>query len=370
MKILIDGRMIGWTGIGRYSIELLDNLQRLDAKNNYIVLVRSADWHKWNPEKSNFSKFKVDIEPYSLAEQTKLPAVIKKHRPDLTHFLSFNSPIMDVGRRITTVHDLTLITHNVARGSLLKRLRYKVKSWIAKWQLKEVLKRSDAIITDTNYGRQRLVSRGLAEAAKISPVYLGASYHLKQPRAPKENPPISGEYLFYVGNYFPYKNIPVLIQAMPEIIKKRPNIKLVLAGKMGEFQDQITRAIQDGGVSDAIVIKGFVSDEELANLYRHAALFVFPSLSEGFGLPGLEAMSFGVPVVASNYTCLPEVLGEGATYFNPDSPSNIADVITEILNDPARRANLKSRGSLQVKKYSWEAMAEKTLQIYRKVLSQ
>jgi len=148
-------------------------------------------------------------------------------------------------------------------------------------------------------------------------------------------------YILYVGNDYPHKNL------------KRLNLAF-------------KKVVEDGLDYQLILITEFVSEQELDNLYRNASLFVFPSLSEGFGLPPLEAMARGVPVVSSNATCLPEILGDAAIYFNPLDIDDMAEKIKKALLDEGLRNNLIEKGFEQIKKYSWQKMAEETLKIYSK----
>lgn len=149
-------------------------------------------------------------------------------------------------------------------------------------------------------------------------------------------------YILYVGNDYPHKNL------------KR--LKLAFEKLRGNGLDY-----------ELVLITKFVSEEELDNLYKNASLFVFPSLSEGFGLPPLEAMAHGVPVVSSNATCLPEILGDAALYFNPLDVNDMARAIKKTLSSDRVRKALIQQGFEQIKKYSWEKMAEETLKIYHKL---
>lgn len=368
MKIVIDGRMIGWTGIGRYITELLKWLEQIDHNNQYVVLLQHQDWHKWQPSAPNFTKHEVNIMPYSLAEQFKLPGVIRGFKPDLTHFTSINSPFLSVGKRVTTVHDLTLIDYSVARGSTAKKLIYELKRLVLKAQVWEVLRRTSHVIADTEYGRNDLIKRGLKKSAHITAVHLGANFGLiTKSKAGPAN--VQAPYLLYVGNYYGYKNIGRLVDALPAIVVKHPDMRLVLVGKEEEplSQELLARA-EVAEVKNRIHFTGFVPDSQLAWLYQNASLYVFPSLSEGFGLPGLEAMSYGAPVASSNATCLPEVYGEAAAYFDPNDTADIAKTINEVLGDPKFRAKLIKAGYEQVKKYSWERMAHQTLEVYKRAL--
>lgn len=148
-------------------------------------------------------------------------------------------------------------------------------------------------------------------------------------------------YILYVGNDYPHKNLKRLNSAFKKIIESGLDYQLIL-------------------------ITEFVSEQELDNLYKNASLFVFPSLSEGFGLPPLEAMARGIPVVSSNATCLPEILGDAAVYFNPLDVDDMAEKIKKTLLDESLRKNLIEKGFEQIKKYSWEKMAEETLELYSK----
>ena len=144
--------------------------------------------------------------------------------------------------------------------------------------------------------------------------------------------------------------------------------QLVIVGKKDSFHKELEREVADAKLKKRIIFTDFVSDQELAGLYNKASLYVFPSLSEGFGLPALEAMSHGVPVASSNATCLPEVLGDAAVYFDPHNPAKMAKVIADVLSDAKLREGLIKKGILQVKKYSWQKTAKQTLTVYQKAL--
>lgn len=365
MRIGIDARMIGWTGIGRYTRALLDELQVLDHDNEYTVFLQGRDWNSWEPTAANFSKVLADFEPYSLGEQTGFSRSLKRTRLDLVHFLNFNSPAFYGGKRVTTVHDLTLVDYDTSRRGGAAKLVYNSKKQAMKAQLREALKRSAFIITDTEYVRHDLIGRGLAHSANTRAIPLGFSVPAVPEYKKDASPYPDSEILLYVGNYYPYKNIGRLIEAMPKILETQPKAKLVLAGKGDVYQAALRAQVIDLNLEDAVKFTGYITDAELQRLYRHAAAYVFPSLSEGFGLPGLEAMEHGLPVAAAQATCLPEVYGEAAVYFNPHDPSEIAETVTNLLSDSKLRAKLKKAGYERLKTFSWRQMAEQTLEVYR-----
>jgi len=365
-KIIIDGRMLGWTGIGRYTLSLLEQLEELDTDNTYVVLIQRKDWDRWSPQKANFSRLEVTIEPYTFAEQYRLPGVLNQQRADLVHFLNFNSPILYHKRRVVTVHDLTLLDFKNYRGNGSHKLAYEIKYRAMRAVIRSAIGGATAVITDTKYNKDQLAQRGYTTASKITPIPLGLPelpLVSAATKAPQQN-----SYLLYVGNLYPYKNLRAIIEALPRLIEKRPNLKLVIVGKEDVFAKELKQRARELNVTGAVVFSGFVSDAELAAYYRDATVYVFPSLSEGFGLPGLEAMGYGIPVAAAKASCLPEVYGNAAAYFNPHDVADIARVVGGLLDDDKQRADLKRRGLAHIKTFSWRRMAEQTLEVYKAAL--
>jgi glycosyltransferase involved in cell wall biosynthesis len=172
----------------------------------------------------------------------------------------------------------------------------------------------------------------------------------------------------YVGRPTPHKNLERLIEAYAVLKTKHPELHLVLAGRTDRLFKRHASTVEKLGLSD-VHFTGFIGDGQLRWLYEHCAAYVFPSLSEGFGLPGLEAMSHHAPVVSSNATCLPEVNGDGAHYFDPYDVDDMVRAINDVLTKPDLRKKLISNGTKQVGKYSWKRMAEQTLAIYNSVLN-
>jgi glycosyltransferase involved in cell wall biosynthesis len=175
------------------------------------------------------------------------------------------------------------------------------------------------------------------------------------------------QYLMYVGSQSDYKNVRRLIQAHQSLLSSHPDLKLVLVGKTTGINGRAAgrnQAWSEAQGHKNVIFTGFVPDPQLAWLYTHTAAYVFPSLMEGFGLPGLEAMLYGAPVVSSNATCLPEVYGEAAEYFDPTDTDAMAQAIEHVLTDKNRREQLVKAGAAQVTKYSWRRMAEQTHQAY------
>ncbi|EKE14387.1 MAG: Glycosyl transferase, group 1 [uncultured bacterium] len=180
---------------------------------------------------------------------------------------------------------------------------------------------------------------------------------------------IEKPYLLYVGNAYPHKNLERLARVFKKLVKDdRLKLKLVLVGKEDYFSERLKKEVVDEGISQDIIFTGFIKDRYLALLYQHALLFVFPSLAEGFGLPPLEAMSHGLPVVSSNATCLPEILGEAANYFNPKDDEEMRQKMKRMVEDDDLRKKFIKKGFDQVKKYSWGKLALETKELYERCL--
>jgi glycosyltransferase involved in cell wall biosynthesis len=371
MKIVIDGRMISWTGIGTYTKHLLSELQSLDHANEYVVLLQRRDYDSWNPTAANFKKKLANYQPFGASEQIGLAWLLYLIRPDLVHFLNFNAPVLYFGQRMFTIHDLTLVHYKNLRGKGLKILLYEIKYWAMRLVMRCSIQRSVAIITCTSYVKKEIIStyrRGIFQVSgkKIHPVHLGLDASPKG-GVQTENP-VGSPYLLYVGNAYPHKNLENLIVAFRLLLKAYPDMRLVIVGKKDYFMNKLETIASRQGFKDRILFPGYVPNENLDSYYKHASIYVFPSLSEGFGLPPLGAMSYGTPVVAARATCLPEVLGEAAIYFNPRNPADIADTIEGVLNSPDEIARMRTLGPKQAAKYSWRRMAKQTLQIYQGLL--
>jgi glycosyltransferase involved in cell wall biosynthesis len=173
----------------------------------------------------------------------------------------------------------------------------------------------------------------------------------------------------YVGRPLPHKNLYRLIASYADLKKSNPGLKLVLAGKKDSGYKRVEKWVEDREIN-GVIFTDFVSEGQLKWLYQKCQAYIFPSLSEGFGLPGLEAMRHGAPVVSSNATCLPELYGDAAYYFDPTDVDDMTKTINKVLKDTELRKKLISEGNKQYKKYSWTRMATQTLEVYKRVLEE
>jgi GT2 family glycosyltransferase/glycosyltransferase involved in cell wall biosynthesis len=367
-RIVIDGRMLFWTGVGRYTKALLANLEAMDDKNQYAVLVRREDWNEYEPQKENFTKVEASINPYTFGEQVRLAWLLGRLRPDLVHFVAPNSPALYRGRRVMTVHDLTLLDYNTSRGTGLVRLLKSYKRLPFKLLVRWVVRRAATVITPTEFVERQLERRFGVERGRLRVVPLGFDEPAEV--EPKRLAVVGAddEFLFMVGNFYPYKNVASTVEALKLLEGKFPKLKLVAAGHTDWFSEEVEAKAKELGLSSRVVLPGRVSDEEKGWLYRHARLYLYPSRSEGFGLQGLEAMSQGLPVVAAQASSLPEVYGNAAAYFDPLNVKAQAETIARVLEEDALRDRLVKAGYYRVKLYSWARMTKRTHEVYAAVL--
>lgn len=354
LRIVIDARTIG-SSTGRYAERLLHHLQRLDEENQYIVLVKPGI--DWKPNKNNFTLQEVGIKDYTFSEQLSLWWKIRQLKPDITHFTMPQQPILPLpGRRVTTIHDLTMLRwHNISGNKLVYYIKLVVFRLLLGW----VSRISDNLIVPTKWVKLDLIRTLKADPIKITITPESADHVASKSEPIKE---FKGKkFLLFNGNVFPHKNVSRLIDAFALISATQSSLHLVIAGKLNDGAQELKQQTKNSKIHWL----GYVSDENLRWLFENASAYVYPSLSEGFGLPGLEAMKYKLPLVSSSATCLPEVYGQAAEYFDPTSVEDMARGIRAVVDSEQRAQELVKLGQAQLRKYSWKRMAEQTLSLYR-----
>ncbi len=347
---------------GRYARSLVKHLQSIDNVNEYIILLLKKDYDQWIPESPNFTKMLCPYEDYTVGEQVGLKKMIDDLKPDLVHFTMTQQPIFYRGKVVTTMHDLTLLRFNNPSKNMFI---YQVQKIIYGMVCRIVAKKSVKIITPTSYVKTDVAAYTKVESAKINTIYEGSSFINDRPKKVGD---LSGKkFIMYVGRPNPHKNLERLIEAFKIVRESHPDLHLVLAGAKDSLYERIHARYS--GTTPNLYFTDYVSDGELRWLYENCMAYIFPSLSEGFGLPGLEAMSHGAPVVSSNATCLPEVYGDAALYFDPYDIDDMADKIERVVTSLSDRNTLIKRGKKQSELYSWKKMAIETLAIYKSILN-
>ncbi len=363
MKIAIDARILR-TSTGRYVERLLHYLQEIDHENQYVILLDKKDFDGWTATNPNFSKVSLDVPNYSVKEQIGYLKLLRTLDVDLVHFAMPQQPIFYFGPSVTTIHDLTLLNFKNYDDS--SKLAYNLKQIIFGILVRHVARKSRAVITPTNYVKQDLAEHLHVNPDKIVVTYESAELVTQGTSEPVEQ--LAGrQFIMYVGRMDPYKNIRRLIEAHQQLLKTHPDLHLALPGKKDGNVQVIEQWTKDNGYKNVHFL-GFITDAQLRWLYENTSAYTLASLSEGFGLGGLEAMSYNSPLVSSNATCLPEVYKDGAYYFDPTSVDDMATKINDVLTDDTLRAELIQNGKKVIAGYSWKKMAEETLAAYEKAL--
>lgn len=360
MHIAIDARIINST-TGTYVEELLNYLEKIDTSNQYSILVPSKDIDFWKPTNPNFTIRPADVANYSFAEQTKFKVLLDDLNPDLVHFCMPQQPVFYKGIHVTTVHDLTLFnTYNSDKNWLI----FHIKQFVGRFVFKRVGKTSAHIIVPTEFTKQAYLDFAHIPEDKVTVTYEAADI---KPTTLKPYKHPFKQYLLYVGQQSDYKNIKRLAEAHQKLLADFPDLGLILVGKLNDKAKSNKDYFEKQGFKN-ILFTDFLPDSQRDWLYTHCNAYVFPSLMEGFGLPGLEAMGYGAPVISSDATCLPEVYGDAALYFDPTDIDDMANSIRTVLTDESLRQELINKGRKQLTKYSWQRMAEQTHAIYLEAL--
>lgn len=372
-RIGIDARMFGTAqaaGIGQYTEELVRHLVKHDTKNQYHLFLSPVNMSGFPIYSPNLSKSSVPFRHYTYQEQFFYPNILKQADIDMVHYTNFNSPIFFKSiPSIVTIHDLTLWFFSGRQH----------KGWLKKWLYRLVIKRTcqnaKQIIAITKKTKEDIVKLLNVSPEKITVIYEAASKNYKPIKdtsridSLKHKFDISKPYLIYVGQWREHKNVVRLIRAFG-LFRRRHGLdyQLVLVGKIDSKYLRVAETIKELGLKDNVVLTGYVPDSDLPYLYNGAEFFTFPSLYEGFGLPPLEAMACGTPVVSSNASCMPEVLGDAAQYFDPLDVESMAKTMAEVAKSYSLKRRMRLQGLKQAQRYSFDKTAKATLRIYKKVL--
>jgi len=372
MRIAIDGRM-GHTrvGVGVYVRGLISSLGKTDKENEYFIIVNRNRKEDFIPMQNNFHKIDSSV-TYSdylkrdLWEQLYLPLKLHRHKIDVYHGPNYVLPYFTNIKTVLTMYDMI---------SFLPDNWYKP---LARARVQKLItissKKANKIITGSENSKRDIIKILGVPEKKVRVIYIGIDDMYKSINnrhrmdSVKTRYNIAGRFILHVGSLNPRKNIPRLIEAysrLPQDILRE--YQLVIAGKRSWGADEIFTKVKQLRLEDKVVFTGFVEDNDLHLLMSAASLLVFSSLYEGFGIPPLEAMACGVPVVASNTSSIPEVVGDAALLLNPYNVEEIADAMYRALTDEQLRNELRQKGFERVNQFSWEKAAKETLVVYNEV---
>lgn len=365
MRIGINGRFLAAkrTGVQRAAYNLIRALVNVDRENEYYLFtsedqLQNPDWAHPN----------VTVVPSRIREgesfrnhfweQFTLPRLANRHRIDLLHSPANLAPLFYGGRSVVHIHDLCFVV-NPQWFSFSFRTLYNLV-------IPRLARRAAKVITNSNNSRNDLLQFCNLSADRVSQVYWAVDDLFMQEPAPTADWHLK-DYILYVGSLEPRKNIGTLLEAYELLRISNPEIKtkLVLIGGESPLFAEVRLKVKR--FKEDVLFKGFVNDYVLRDFYRNASLFVYPSLYEGFGLPPLEAMASGVPVVTTMTSSIPEVVGDAALMVSPYDVKQLAETMGRVLADPEIRRQLIAKGERQVQKFNWYRVARNTLAVYYEV---
>jgi len=363
MNIGIDARLfgpeIGGGGLGRYVEQLVTGLDAVEQQHGYVIFLKPENREKCRLTNPRFEKRTVPIHWYTLKEQLFFGRIIDQEGLDLVHFPHWNVPFNVKTPFIVTIHDLILLEEPFSsRASMRHPFSYLIRHFLFRQILKRAIERSVRIIAVSEYTKNAILRFfPKTPAEKITVIYEGITPLVS---TLSQEPLIQTPYFLYVGNVYPHKNLEFLIRAFAKFQTIHPELTLVIAGRNDFFLNRLKQET----TNTHIRFFPNPTDVDLAHLYQHATLFVFPSKTEGFGLPPLEALSHHLPVVASTGGSLPEILGNSALYFSPKDLEEAVSAMEKGYTNQAARTALISNGDQRITHFSWQTMIEETRNLY------
>lgn len=350
----IDVRLLFQTGVGTYLQNLLHYLPTYAPKNIIFTLYCLPQDAQYVKDTIPNSSIRTTTALWhSIGEQTTLLKLIQSDHLDLMHFTYFGHPILYQGRSISTIHDVTPLLFTTGKASTKNPFMYAIKKWGFSQALQHQVRHSEVIITPTHTVKQQLIHiYGDSISDKIVPLYEGVSYRLLSEHVDENI--IKTPYLLYVGNFYPHKNVSILIKAF---IKSNSSYSLVLAGPHDYFLSRLLATLTDEE-KKRLIIQNKPTLRELISLYKNAEALIHPSISEGFGLPLVEAMHFGIPIIASHIPVFQEILGNSYYSFDPYDERSIASAIRTFERSKEKKKNILRS------EFSFERMTQQTVDLY------
>lgn len=360
MIIGIDGNeanVPNRVGVSVYTYEMLSFFQKKSNEAQRFIVYLRKDPSADLPEETPYFSYRV-VKPDFIWSQMSLPVdLFMNKKTDVFFSPAHYAPRVSPVPTVVTIHDLA---YKYFPKEFLSSDLYKLNKWT-----EYSVKKARRVICVSNHTKKDLINFYPQVKDKTTVVLNG--FREKKLETKKLELRTKTPYILFVGTIQPRKNISTLIEAFEKFVETRPNYELKIVGKKGWLYDETLDRIKYSSARNQINYLGFVNDTELESLYVNAYVTVLPSLYEGFGLPVLEALSHGSPVIASNTSSLPEVGGDAVLYCNPDDSKTIVEAL-EKLQDPKLRKSLLMKSNKQISKFSWEKCAEETLKIIKSAI--
>jgi glycosyltransferase involved in cell wall biosynthesis len=382
MKIGIEGQRLFRKkkhGMDMVALELIRNLQIIDKENEYFIFVKPDEDDTILSETPNFKIIQLEGGFYPLWEQIALPMAAKKYGCEILHCTSNTAPIFSDIPLVTILHDIIYMEssyYKILTGSATPYQKFgnAYRKVIVPW----VVKKSDKIVTVSHFEKNRIAEFfGMKDDKRLTAIYNGVSTHFKpitdeaELKIVKEKYHLPDHFFFFLGNTDPKKNTIGTLKAFSDFLKQsQSDYKLVMLDYDLNELEKLLIEIGDKDLINNIVLTGYVINTDLPAIYSLCTIFLYPSLRESFGIPMLEAMGCGVPVITSNTSSMPEVAGDAAHIINPYHPEEITQAIIKILADAAYYDTLCKKGIERNKLFSWKNMAEQVLDLYNEIKTQ
>lgn len=372
MHACIDVRgakLYAGTGIGTYTMRLMENIQAIDNDNHYSFFWPNGGYESF-AAKRNIQVILFGERNKKFWDECYLPKRLKQLKPDVFHLPQngLGLPVRKYSKYVVTVHDLIPYTMPETCG----------KSYLEKFttEMPFILDKSDLIITVSQYSKDDIIKYFDVPQEKIKVTYLAADSifrHMDKDTAwdlLKHKYNYSTDYILYLGGFSPRKNVDGLLHAYKAIYKELPGrYDLMILGASKDDHYETKKKVHSLGIEDRVVFTGYIPYEHLPLFYNCASLFVYPSFYEGFGLPPLEAMTCGTPVITSNVTSIPEIVDGGAILVNPYEPDELINSMYEVLTDISLSQELSLKGMKRAYQFSWRKTALETIKAYEEAIA-
>ena len=377
MKIGIEGQRLFRRkkhGMDMVALELIKNLQKIDSINDYVIFVKPDEDNTCIPKAPNFKIIELGGGPYPSWEQIALPKAALREGCQLLHCTSNTGPIFSQVPLITTLHDIIYL-ESISIFKKSGTLYQKFGNMYRRWIVPPVVRKSEIVVTVSEFEKERIRTfMGLKD--NLRAIYNGVGEHFRKIEDTtlldnarfKYNLP--DNFLFFLGNTDPKKNTPNVLKAFAEFnASSETKYKLVMLDYEENALIQVLNEIGHPEIRKDIIMTGYVPNCEMPLIINQCKVFLYPSLRESFGIPILEGMACGVPVITSNTSSMPEIAGDAALLVDPNKPEEIRNAINRILSDNKLRESLCEKGILQSAKFSWKTMAENYLKLYNEIIS-
>lgn len=374
MRIGIEGQRLfrkAKHGMDVVAMELIKALQQLDSKNQYFLFIKEGNDDGWYQPTKNFHLVRIKKSPYHIWEQILLPRAVKKHKIDILHCTSNTAPVHIKTTMVLTLHDIIYL-ENFNFISYKSTFYQLIGNFYRRWVVPRILSQSAKIITVSNTEKSIIAHKYPDFEGKVEVIYNSFGQCFTDENSfyfddIKKKYQLPQKYFFCLGNKSPKKNLTNILKAYYLYLDQSDEkIPLVLAdhspGDLFLFLNSLTSKYKE-----YLRFIGYVSNWEIPLIYKNSELFLYPSLRESFGIPILEAMKMGTPVITSNLSCMPEIAGNAAYFVDPLDPESIAAGMVEIAGSKKLRSELIQKGFERTKKFSWSGSAAKLVDLYERV---